>query len=48
MSVYSFFYLRRAEEERMRAARAKTPAGRLNHLYLARKFEDRARSARDW
>lgn len=47
MGVYEFFNLRRAEEERLRAARAKTPAARQQHLELAAFFHQRARLAHD-
>ena len=47
MGVYEFFNLRRAEEERLRAARAKTPVERQQHLELAATFSQRARLAHD-
>jgi len=47
MGVYEFFNLRRAEEERLRAARARTPAARKVHLDLAADFCRRAKLAGD-
>ena len=44
MSVYAFINLIRAEEERLRAARAKTASAKDAHLHLAHLFEERARS----
>lgn len=43
MGVYAFFNLRRAEEERLKAARARTPTARRSHMHLATLFEQRAR-----
>lgn len=43
MGVYAFFHLRRAEEERLKAARARTMSARLSHMQLASLFEQRAR-----
>ena len=47
MGVYEFFNLRRAEEERLRAARARTATERKAHLDLAATFCQRARFAHD-
>lgn len=43
MGVYAFFHLRRAEEERLKAARARNSAARQSHMRLASLFEQRAR-----
>ena len=43
MGVYAFFNLRRAEEERLKAARARTATERRSHMHLASLFEQRAR-----
>ena len=42
MSVEEFFILRRAEEERMRAARAKSPIAQKAHLDMAASFHRKA------
>ncbi len=42
MGVDEFFVLRRAEEERLRAARAKTPAQKRAHLDMAALFQQKA------
>jgi hypothetical protein len=47
MGVDEFFNLRRAEEERLRAARARTSAARRQHLELADAFSRRAKLAHD-
>lgn len=47
MGVYEFFNLRRAEEERLRAARARNPVQRKAHLDLAADFYRRAKLAHD-
>jgi hypothetical protein len=47
MSVYAFINLVRAEEERLRAARARSGSRRQAHLLLAQQFDERARLARE-
>lgn len=42
MSVDEFFNLRRAEEERLRAARAKSPMAKKLHMELATQFHRKA------
>jgi len=46
IDIIAFFNLRRAEEERLKAARATSPRAREAHLEMARMFEDRAQEAR--
>ena len=48
MDAYAFFNLRRAEEERLKAGRARTERGRSAHLHLAAQFEERAKLRRQW
>lgn len=42
MGVDEFFNLRRAEEERLRAARARNPAAKKVHLEMAALFHRKA------
>lgn len=46
MSVDEFFNLRRAEEERLRAARAKSVTAKKLHMDMAVRFQRKAESAR--
>lgn len=43
MDTYAFFHLRRAEEERLKASRARSERVRTAHLKLASIFVERAR-----
>ncbi|MFZ5707258.1 MAG: hypothetical protein ACOY5R_18540 [Pseudomonadota bacterium] len=47
IDVIAFFNLRRAEEERLKAARAPSSRAREAHLEMARMFETRAQQARE-
>ena len=38
MGIDEFFNLRRAEEEKLRAARAKSPAAKKAHMEMAAQF----------
>jgi len=42
MGVDEFFNLRRAEEERLRAARAKSPIAKKAHMDMAASFHRKA------
>jgi hypothetical protein len=46
IDIIAFFNLRRAEEERLKAARATSSRARDAHLEMARMFEDRAQEVR--
>lgn len=45
MDIYAFFNRRRAQEERVKAARAPNASVRRDHLTLAAIFDERAESS---